>query len=332
MNKTLSLALTSLFLLFSCKPQDEIKTIDVAFADEVKVVKEKKKMRGLPAGTDLILAYVIPTSSRQWFIKITMPRTELTAIKPVLEKLQSSLVIDENAVDVVTVDLGEDWQMKREQGFIHSSITNEKLQARITVSEAKGSLLSNINRWNNQLGNAALTEADLPAIASQIKVNGRFAILVFLMKSSEQPAAAAASDTRFIVGAIINVDERQWFIKAFGYQSETRDVVAALDSLITTLKFNGENKDQLTWDAAEGWEIKKEGGFLYASMSKPGVKTRITLSSAQGSLLANVNRWNGQLGSPAVDETGLGQMSTKREIGGYPATVVFLRAPQPQQT
>ena len=333
MKKTLSVALTGALLLFSCKQKEEIKTIDVALdVAETKVAAPQKKMRGLPEGTDFILAYVIPTSSRQWFVKITMPRTELGVIKPVLEKLQASLVIDENAVDVVTVDLGEGWNMKREQGFIHSSITNEKFKARITISEAQGSLLSNVNRWNGQLGNSSVTESQLPTISSKIKVNGRFAILVFLTKSTDQPVQPAVSnDARFIVAAIINVDNRQWFIKSFGYQSETREVVAGLDSLITTLKFEGENKDQLKWDAAPGWEIKKESGFLYASMSKANVKTRITLSSAQGSLLANVNRWNGQLGNGPITETDLVNLTTEREIGGYPATLVFLRGPQPQQ-
>jgi hypothetical protein len=66
------------------------------------------------------------------------------------------------------------------------------------------------------------------------------------------------------------------------------------------------------WTLPQGWTqagAQLAGGMRYATL-KPGVPGRVevsvvVLAGTAGGELANVNRWRGQLGLPALDDTGL---------------------------
>ena len=65
----------------------------------------------------------------------------------------------------------------------------------------------------------------------------------------------------------------------------------------------------LKWTLPAGWTEKLEGGMRYATL-KPATAGKVEVSVVMlpgpaGGELANVNRWRGQLGLPAVDEAGL---------------------------
>ena len=65
----------------------------------------------------------------------------------------------------------------------------------------------------------------------------------------------------------------------------------------------------LQWTLPKGWTQSMTGGMRYATI-KPSVPGRIDVSvvvlpGPAGGELANVNRWRGQLGLSAIDESGL---------------------------
>ncbi len=65
----------------------------------------------------------------------------------------------------------------------------------------------------------------------------------------------------------------------------------------------------LKWTLPAGWTEKLEGGMRFATLKPPAPGkievSVVTLPGPAGGELANVNRWRGQLGLPALDEAGL---------------------------
>ena len=66
----------------------------------------------------------------------------------------------------------------------------------------------------------------------------------------------------------------------------------------------------LAWQPQPGWTAKPSGGIRFASFDVPTAKGKadlsvVVLEGDAGGVLANVNRWRGQLGLPTIDEASL---------------------------
>ena len=77
-----------------------------------------------------------------------------------------------------------------------------------------------------------------------------------------------------------------------------------------------------------GWQEVPAAQFLLAEYSitgANGTKAEVNvaeLSGSGGGVLANVNRWRGQIGLEPVDETGLAKLTTTLDVTGGQATLV----------
>jgi hypothetical protein len=82
------------------------------------------------------------------------------------------------------------------------------------------------------------------------------------------------------------------------------------------------------WTAPPGWQPIPPSQFLLAEFSIPGAngaKAEVnvaTMGGEGGGLLANVNRWRGQLGLGAVGENDLPQLAQSLDTSGGQATLV----------
>jgi len=86
----------------------------------------------------------------------------------------------------------------------------------------------------------------------------------------------------------------------------------------------------MEWKVPEGWKPLPAGGMRFAAFevaagNPPTELTVIPVSPAP--LLANVNRWRGQLGLPDMAEADLPKVVTRITIDGVPAELVDLTAP-----
>jgi hypothetical protein len=84
------------------------------------------------------------------------------------------------------------------------------------------------------------------------------------------------------------------------------------------------------WEVPAGWKPLPAGGMRFAAYevapgNPPTELTVIPVSPAP--LLANVNRWRGQLGLPEMAEADLPKVVTRVTIEGVPADLVDLNAP-----
>ena len=180
--KSLFLGVTAATLV-SCSQEDQVELIDVKLPPiDYTARQQTSRMSDQKADYDMLLAFVIPTSSKQWFVKATIYAKEFEQVRPILDSLRETLVIDENSQDVVTLKLVNGWQQRIETGFLHSTLVRPGIKSRVTFSTAGGSLLSNVNRWNQQLENDEVKELDLPKLVSETTINGRYALVVKLEK------------------------------------------------------------------------------------------------------------------------------------------------------
>ena len=91
------------------------------------------------------------------------------------------------------------------------------------------------------------------------------------------------------------------------------------------------------WQKPGGWTEKPASAMRLASFSsaeKDGESADIsvvTLGGPAGGALANVNRWRGQIGLPAVDDAGLATLLTDMQIDGKAARIIDMAGTEPPE-
>lgn len=130
-----------------------------------------------------------------------------------------------------------------------------------------------------------------------------------------------------LLGAIIPHDAVTWFFKLTG----PPEVIAAekerFDAFLQTIRFDRGEQEPIAWTTPEGWHQHPGEGMRYATFHVGGGDHSIELSVTQfpgksGGLLANVNRWRGQLGLGKISEEELLEVTAQVEINGVTATVI----------
>ena len=326
-SKIIFTILVPLVLLVSCNKEAGIEVLEVDTGAHHKEASQvEQKMPKLDERVNLIMGIVVPTSNRQWFIKIAGPYDEFEKVKPMFEQIRSTIKFDDYSVEVVTVDLAEGWVMQREKGFIHSSITHPDLITKITISSAKGTLLDNVNRWNSQLGMGPINEFGLTQIVTRANINGYFGLIVPIFKRTEtqvpnQPAhppinkdEPVSTDSKGIRIAFGVADNQTWYIKMTGDSNTLILQKKNFESFVQSFKFKDGKAE---WDVPEGWE-KTDGGSMAVGAYAIG-QTRVTvipLAAESGSVELNVNRWRRQLSLPAASLEDINKNMQKLNAGG----------------
>lgn len=81
----------------------------------------------------------------------------------------------------------------------------------------------------------------------------------------------------------------------------------------------------LHWDLPKGWKEQAGTGMRLSTMTPPGPgKAEVTVIALPGDVggeLANVNRWRGQIGLPALDDAGLTKARAKASAPAGAVTV-----------
>lgn len=206
-----------------------------------------------------------------------------------------------------------------------------------------GGDVANVNRWRGQINLPEIEDSALQKTAQKIDINGTPALLVAMDEKSDGTG-------RKILAAILHRDDRTWFFKMMG---NTPLVTAQKDEFITFLqsvRFAGESTTAAAsaiplpmvqssspippaisakpkWKVPQGWQEQTASGMRQGSFaitegpSKADVSV-VALSGDAGGVLANVNRWRGQLSLPDITEDDLTKSATTVETTGGPAVLV----------
>jgi hypothetical protein len=212
----------------------------------------------------------------------------------------------------------------------------------IPLGGMAGGDLPNVNRWRGQVGLQPLADADLQKLAEKVEVAGQPADLY----------DTAGTDQR-IVGVIFHRDDATWFFKMTGDADLVEKQKPAFVAFLKSFQFGGlaapstmdlsklaEGHPEIpgmnattppadagnvpTWTIPDGWQPAPLSQFLIAKFSiiaADGAQAAVNVSSLAGDgggLEANVNRWRGQLGLPAISEILTGSI----DVAGGKAQVV----------
>jgi hypothetical protein len=213
-----------------------------------------------------------------------------------------------------------------------------------------GSDLDNVNRWRGQVGQPAVSEAELAKLAQPVEVAGQSASLY------EQAGANPGSgDKTRILAAITRRDGVAWFFKMTGDDGLVSQEKPAFIDFLKSVSFptataqaqlppshppinagnmtaqagpaasSGETKPN--WEVPSGWKEVSGGQFLVSKFILPGggdAPTAVNVSKSPGDgggLLANVNRWRSQLGLGPVAEADLASQVQSLDLPGGKGTL-----------
>jgi hypothetical protein len=148
-----------------------------------------------------------------------------------------------------------------------------------------------------------------------------------LVARPSAPSAAAVETQTF--GLIIPAGDMSWFFKLTGPKEAVEPLEEAFLDFVKTVKLIGGADANPSWTLPEGWQQLPGSQFRYATIRLPaaadsGKPQEITVSSAGGDVLSNINRWRGQLSLKPVSANELAETTEKLEIDGRDATYVSL--------
>lgn len=140
--------------------------------------------------------------------------------------------------------------------------------------------------------------------------------------------AAAVSDQQ-ILGAIMLVKDRGWFFKLMGDPVAVEPVRSQFVSFVQAIRFTADAEPTPEWTLPDGWTALPGNEFRFATLRLPqktgaGKALEITVSSAGGDVLANINRWRGQVGLGPITAEELKSSSETFKVGEYDCTFVSL--------
>jgi hypothetical protein len=147
--------------------------------------------------------------------------------------------------------------------------------------------------------------------------------------AAESPAAAAGPPTHRMLAAILPDKDQAWFYKVVGSITEIGAVEAEVLSYFNALKLNRDGGRPIA-TLVEGWQEQAGTGMRAATFMIPAGEKTLEMSVSRLSwsgdraenILANVNRWRGQLQLPPITQDSLAD--SIRSSGEGSATIVDL--------
>jgi hypothetical protein len=208
----------------------------------------------------------------------------------------------------------------------------------IPLGGMAGGDLPNVNRWRGQVGLAPIDEAAVQKITEKVVIAGQDAGLFDIAGT-----APGSGDAQRIIASVLHRDDAAWFFKMAGDAALVEKQKPAFVSFLKSFQFSGSTAPAgmdlsklpeghpaigevaagsatmpapdagtvPTWTVPPDWQPAPLSQFLIAKFSiadASGAQAAVNVSSLAGDgggLLANVNRWRGQLGLSPFTEADL---------------------------
>jgi hypothetical protein len=144
------------------------------------------------------------------------------------------------------------------------------------------------------------------------------------------PAATPGEPTDRMLTAVVPVDGQAWFFKVVGPVAVIEKHEKQLNDFFATIGVAADGKP--TWKLPAGWTEGGERPMRFATLLMPTddkpLEVAISAASWPGtpvSVVANVNRWRGQLQLPPTDPVNVGKAIREIKAGDKTITIVDLR-------
>ena len=234
------------------------------------------------------------------------------------------------------------------------------------LRRAEGGLLANVNRWREQLGQAAIDEATLKQASQTINTTFGEGTVVDIEGTAPEPDAA--KDGR-IVGVIAESGNEAWFFKMRGNAALTKVEKEGFFKWVGSVKPLTEPAataattappaanvtvsptvpatpatpaipppapaGNVTWQLPDGWkQASAAGAMRYATITlgaADGATAELAVSHFPGDVggdLENVNRWRQQVAMEPVDAAALAAQITKLTAGPQTLSLIDVTGPK----
>jgi hypothetical protein len=293
--RTGAILAVSMFALASgCQEQPEIRSYSVPRTEQ------KKEPRHL-------LGAMIPREKQVWFFKVDGPPEKIDGLKDAFDHFVKSIRFTDKEGTPITWTLPEGWQQEegdKQMRFATIRIgPKDPLEMTVVPLPREGeadSILRNVIRWRDQLGLDPISRDELGQNTQQIDVQGV---------------------------AVTKVEIK-------GYHKERKPMFAARPKARPAAKRgNAALNVPLTYEVPAGWEEGPAGDFRIAAFrlregDQEAETTIIPLGKQSGSLLANVNRWRGEVDLPPIAEAALAEQVRSTTVDGIAAQYIDLAGPR----
>ena len=117
--------------------------------------------------------------------------------------------------------------------------------------------------------------------------------------------------THRMLAAVVKGPDQAWFFKLTAPAKAAESVADGLNEFLDAVRFNENN--QPTWKLPDGWTDRGQSGMRHTTLLIPHEDEQLELavsalplgSNWKASLLANINRWRGQMQLPPLKATEL---------------------------
>ena len=280
----------------------------------------------MPSGPVRLLAAIIPHGSQAWSFKLLGPRDAVEqAHVDAFHELIRSITFSGDAPPNWSTPEG--WRREPGDGVrfatLHISDDHEN-PVDVTVmpvsrvgNEAE-TILANVNRWRGQVGLTPIEADQITQQTERVTLDGAVATLVDLAGESsggsQPPFASQAGGAT--APAIPDTTDRG----SIAPPNLSRSTTAG----------------PLAFDVPQGWRTDAGSSISLAAfkIDDGGQQAAVTitrLAGDGGGLLANVNRWCGQIGLAPLSTDDLPTHSAEINIAGRSATLVHLFASDPAE-
>ncbi len=133
------------------------------------------------------------------------------------------------AMRIATIEVGE---------WVGGDAKSSGLEIAVTAFPGDvGGRLANVNRWRGQMGQAAITEAELARALKEVKSEGAAAVAATRVWTTLIAGGGTVDGTQALLGAIIEPGDGQtWFLKCLGPREKVEALRPAFESFALTFR------------------------------------------------------------------------------------------------
>ncbi|MFL5340811.1 MAG: hypothetical protein ACJ8F7_11740 [Gemmataceae bacterium] len=244
-----------------------------------------------PPDKQRLLGAIVLVDDGAWFVKLMGKADEVAGAAGPFWQFVHSLKFPNDGPEPIAWTAPEDWKHEKGQGLRYATFRlPEGLEVGVFHFGRENSVLDNVNRWRGQLKLKEIGEVELEREAKKEKIDGHEAYLLDL-ESARTDAIPA-------------------------------DPGSGPAAPATTRPID--------FTPPEGWSPMppsqmREAGF---ELEDHGQKATLTVSGAGGGIIANVNRWRGQVGLPSASAEEIEKSSQSIDVAGVKALTVDLTGPE----
>ena len=134
-----------------------------------------------------------------------------------------------------------------------------------------------------------------------------------------------------LLAAVLPVRTKVWFVSVTGPAPAVAALFPEFDSFVRSLRFPENERRRVTWDLPAAWQREPNRDRLRYATFRAGpnaLEVRVyAFGPESGDLLANVNRWRGQIGLAKIAESDLPTVSRPITVNGLSGTFVDMTGP-----